>query len=111
MAKLTHGGESGVSTPNRQTVFGVVLLAGLELLLATTYVAVRAVRITNPLILVYPFLWVNVSLLAILTADPEPETTRQRLVGVGIAGGYFLVLGYFGGLYGLGNGMIPLHVD
>lgn len=89
MVELIHGGESGIFTPNRQTVFGFVHLTGLDFLLAGTYVLARAIRITNPLILLYPFLWIDVNLLAVLTTIPHPETTRQRLIGIGIAGGNF----------------------
>ena len=104
MSGLTHGSRIRHLVPDRTTVLGLLLLVGFELLLTGTYVAVSGVRITNPLILIYPFIWIDVSLLAVITTDPNPENTRQRLVALGIAAGYFLVLGYFGGLYGLGMG-------
>lgn len=111
MSGLTHGSRIQHHLPDRTTMLWLALLVGVELLLVGTYVAVRDVRITDPLILVYPFIWIDVSLLAIRTTDSNPESTRQRLIGLSIAAGYFLVLGYFGGLYGLGNGMVPLRID
>lgn len=111
MSGLTHGSRIRHLTPDRPAVLGFLLLVGFELLLAGTYVAVREARITNPLLLIYPFIWIDVSLLAVITTNPDPENTRQRLVALGIGTGYFLVLGYLGGLYGPGNGMVPLHID
>lgn len=97
-------------SPARSTLFGAVLVVGFELLLVGTYLAVRDVRITDPLVLVYPFLWIDASLLALLTTTPATGSRRQQFVALGVAVGYFLVLGYFGGLYGIGSGTVPLHV-
>lgn len=111
MSGLTNANRVLNFVPDRTTLLGLATLVGFELLLVGMYVAVSDVRITDPLILVYPFIWIDVSLLAVLTTNPSPETTRQRLVGASIAVGYFLVLGYFGGLYGAGNGMVPPRID
>lgn len=97
--------------PDWRVALGGSLLLVLELVLAGTYVTVQDVQITNPPFLVYPFLWIDVGLLAVLTTAPTPDSARHRLVGIGVAAGYFLVLGYFGGLFGVGNGTVPLHVD
>ncbi|MFB6171196.1 MAG: hypothetical protein ABEJ23_01595 [Haloarculaceae archaeon] len=96
--------------PARTTVLALAGLAGLELLLVAVYLAVRNVVITDPLVLVYPFVWIDVSILAVWTATTPEVDRRKRLAGLGVAVGYFVVLGYFGGLYGVGSGMAPLHL-
>ncbi|MFB6080496.1 MAG: hypothetical protein ABEJ81_05820 [Haloferacaceae archaeon] len=111
MSGVTPSTRLGEIRPDRSTAFALALLVGVEALLAVTYVAVRDVVITNPLVLVYPFVWIDVGLLAVATTNPASGTGRQRLAALAIAAGYFLALGYFGGLYGPGGGMTPLHVN
>ncbi|WP_266076079.1 DUF7546 family protein [Haladaptatus caseinilyticus] len=50
--------------------------------------------------LLYPFIWINVALFAVWKTNPIARNDRDRLVGLGIAAAYFLVLGYVGGLFG-----------
>jgi len=96
---------------DRETARWLAVAVALEVLVIVTYVTVFAATITNPLILVYPFVWIDVALLAAYTTTPPPVASRRRLVGLAIAAGYLVVLGYFGGLFGLGQNMVPLHVD
>jgi len=90
-------------------VVAVVLFC--EALLAVTYAARPDVRITNPLILVYPFVWIDVGVLAVLATELPQTTSRRRYLGAAVATGYFVVLAYFGGLLGAGAGMVPLTVN
>lgn len=99
--------------PNRQMVLSTIAVLPLEILLVLGYVTIRDVRITDPLILVYPFLWINVSLWVLLTTTTDSSSRRDRHLATAIGIGYFLILAYFGGLLGFGTGarVIPLHID
>ncbi|PSP27357.1 hypothetical protein BRC65_06190 [Halobacteriales archaeon QH_2_65_14] len=92
-------------TPSR--VFGrrdVRLLAVavlVELLLLALYFAVRPERPTNIRYTLYPFVWLNVGLLAVINVDVPSASRRHRLVAVAVAGLYFLFLLALAGLVGL----------
>lgn len=60
---------------------------------------------------VYPFVWIDVALLALATTTPPAGSRRRRLVAAVVAAGYFLVLAYFGGLVAAGAGTAPLQVN
>ena len=94
-----------------ETVRILILLVGIEALLVGVYVLTANVEITDPTMFVYPFVWIDASMLALLTTDPPQGSTRQRVVGGIIAGGYFLLLAYFGGLFGAGSGGVAFHVN
>lgn len=97
--------------PSRSLVAGLALLVGAELLLAGIYVATRSVTIRNPLVLAYPFVWIDVSLLALYGAESHAGSASQRLAGLVVAGGYLLVLCYVGGVVGRGTELHTLYVD
>lgn len=54
--------------------------------------------------LLYPFVWINVAGLAVLYTTPTAERRRRRYGAAAVAVGYFLVLGYVGGLFGPAHG-------
>ncbi|MFB6124710.1 MAG: hypothetical protein ABEJ59_01960 [Halanaeroarchaeum sp.] len=92
----------------------LAVLAGLvvaEALLVGTYVATTSARITDPVVFVYPFVWIDASVLAVLAFDGPSGTRRQKAVAGVLGVGYFIVLAYFGGLVGPGSGGVPLHVN
>jgi hypothetical protein len=62
-------------------------------------------------VLLQPFVWINVGLLAVLTTRPPPTSARRRYVGLAVAVGYFLLLSYFGGLLagGMGSGFVGVN--
>ena len=91
-------------------VVGAVALL-VEALLAVEYAARPDVTVTDWLILLYPFVWIDVGVLAVLTTHTPRTTRRRRYVGLVVAGGYLAVLAYFGGLLGAGSSMVPFHVD
>ena len=99
--------------PTRLTSLSAIVVLQLEILLVLGYIMIRDVRITEPLILVYPFLWTNVSLWALLTTTADSSSRRYRHLPTAVGVGYFLILAYFGGLLGFGTDvrMIPLHID
>ncbi|MFB6165421.1 MAG: hypothetical protein ABEJ31_09715 [Haloarculaceae archaeon] len=92
--------------PERETLLWAALLVNAELLVMLVYLGTTdggprslwALRFW-----VYPFVWIDVGLLAVLATSPAPTTDRQRYVGAAIAVGYFAVLAYTGGLIGPGT--------
>jgi hypothetical protein len=70
----------------------------IETVVVGWYVLYQPVRITDPLVLVYPLVWINASLLALWLTDAPDATRRLRLIGALLGVGYFLVLAYVGGL-------------
>jgi hypothetical protein len=92
--------------PRRGTIIGGAVLVNSELLLLLIYfIATSSVPSSEQFMFyAYPFIWINVALWALWRVDVSITSRRQRLIAGLIAAGYFLVLGYLGGLYGLGLG-------
>ena len=79
------------------------LVLAAELALVTAYVAVTDVIVTEPRYVVYPFVWINVGLWAMIRTDLPSVAGRQRWLARAMAGGYLLLLSWAGGilLFGL----------
>ena len=74
-----------------------------ELLLVMLYLLVVQGAATDPLLLTFPFVWLNVAGWVLLTVRPAPAPARRRAVAGAVALGYGLLLGYVGGVFGLGG--------
>jgi len=84
------------------------LVVAAELALVTAYVATTGVIITEPRYVVYPFVWINVGLWAMVRTDLPVVEGRQRAVATALAGGYLLLLSWAGGILLLGlSGPLP----
>lgn len=89
---------------HRRTIIGALLLVNAEFIAVALYILTAPVTITGLAFLIYPFIWINVALWAVWRVS-VPRTNRRRRLVAGLIGvGYFLVLGYLGGLYGSGLG-------
>ena len=89
---------------DRGTLWWAAVVVNLELLALSAFLLFGRGRITNPLpTVVYPMLWINVSLWAVATtATPGGSPRRRRLAAlVGVA--YFLVLAWVGGVVSPGH--------
>lgn len=84
-------------------VWGVVLL--VEGLLVAAYLQVAPGTVTDPWILVYPFVWINVGVWAIITTDPPAVSRRQWWIAAIIGVAYFVVLAVVGGLVNPGHAL------
>jgi hypothetical protein len=92
--------------PRRETVLWGALILNLELLLLASYAVLADTRLVGPLAVRYwlfPLVWINVGLWAIVRTRPTPTAPRQRRIAAAIAVGYFGVLAYFGGVIGLAS--------
>lgn len=84
------------------------LLVAAELALVSAYVAATDVIILEPRYVVYPFVWINVGLWAIVRTDLPVVEGRKRAVAAAMAGGYLLLLSWAGGILFLGlSGPLP----
>ncbi len=70
----------------------------VEIVVVGWYILYEPVRITDPMMLVYPLVWINASLLALWITDSPDTTWRYRWIGRVVAAGYFILLAYAGGL-------------
>lgn len=86
----------------RTARLGAVLLA-FEAAAVGLYLLSADVRITDPLILVYPLIWINVGLWAVWRTDRPRASDRRRLAVGLLAIGYFGVLAAVGGVLDLSH--------
>jgi hypothetical protein len=85
----------------RRDLHLLAALAVVEFCMLAGYFAVRPERPTVLRYTLYPFVWINVALLAAFHVD-VPDTTRRRsLLAAAVASLYFLVLLYLTGLIGV----------
>jgi hypothetical protein len=76
-----------LSLPRRAVLVVGVLLA-LELLLLAWYLGTTTATVFAPRYLLYPFVWVNVGVLAVLGTAPVTGPSRRRLLAGVAATGY-----------------------
>lgn len=98
------GGWLNRYRPRAETMLYWSFVISGEALLASGYVLMSNVRITNHLVLVYPFVWINTGIWAVLRANPSSTYLRRRVAAILLSSGYFLVLTYFGGLLAFADG-------
>ena len=77
-------------------------VVGAELLAVLIYLATSATTITEPRYAVYPFVWINVGLLAVARTSLPSRGRRVRVLALAGASAYLLALLYLGGLLRLG---------
>jgi len=88
---------------SRTSILYAGIVLNVEAILVVLYWTATPTTITNPLIVVYPFVWINLSLWAVRSVD-RPVASRRRRLGVGaLTGLYFAVLIVAGGLIGPGH--------
>ncbi|GGK81427.1 MULTISPECIES: DUF7546 family protein [Haloarcula] len=91
------------AVPDTRSLVTWAAVLNAEFILVLGYVLNTAQPATDPFLLVFPFIWLNIAGLVFLRVRPE-LTDRRRTVGSAvIALGYLLVLGYVGGVYGTGG--------
>lgn len=85
--------------PSPLTVLFWTAVLALEAALVLTYVTIQNAQLG--LFHVYPFVWINVGGWVLWKTSLPAAPRRRHLLAGGIAGVYFLVLGFLGGLYGI----------
>ncbi|MFC6731284.1 hypothetical protein [Haladaptatus sp. DYSN1] len=90
-----------VAQARRALPMGVTFWAALfaiELLAVLAYLTLPTTTVSSYRYLVYPFLWINVGLWAVVHAKPIRPTRPVRILALCIAGVYFFVLAFLTGL-------------
>jgi hypothetical protein len=75
-----------------ETVATWTLVLFTEFLVVSGYLAVTPTSVEHVRYVVYPFVWINVGVLAATSIDANPQNRRHRAVGSLVAVGYFVVL-------------------
>lgn len=91
------------AVPSTRSLVTWAAVLNAEFILILGYVVNASEPATDPFLLVFPFIWINVAALVFIRVRPAPIKRRQTLVGAVVALGYLLVLGYVGGVYGTGG--------
>lgn len=97
----------------RRTVLWVGLVLAVESLVVLAFAVasdVRPASLSAVRLWIYPWVWINVSVWAVLRTSPADAPTRTRRLAALAAVVYFGVLAYAGGLVGHAHGPTPLRV-
>ena len=89
--------------PGRAQALVGSAVVGAEVLAVVGYLLFADVRVTDPLILVYPLVWINVGLWAVWRTRPPAAGRRRRLAVGAVALAYLGVLAAVGGVIGWGH--------
>ena len=89
--------------PDNQSLLKWGVVVNTEILLVLLYVLLLDGAATDPVLLGFPFVWLNVAAAVLLYVRPAPAATRRRAVAALAALAYALVLGYVGGVFGIGG--------
>jgi len=87
--------------PRSLAIWGIVL--NTELILVLLYVFLLPGAATDPVLLTFPFVWLNVAGMVLLYVRANPVPARRRAIAAAVGVGYGLLLGYVGGVFGLGG--------
>lgn len=90
-----------IPRPRRSTVVWGLVLVNVEALFVLTYLAITG-RSYDLAFLLFPFVWIDVGLWALVRTDPPAASLRRRRIGAALAIGYFLALGFLGNMLALG---------
>ena len=80
-------------------------LVAVELLLLGAYFAVSSRTVLAPRYVLYPLVWIDVAVLAVLAVDRPRVTGRRRLVALAVGVAYFGLVASLDGTIGLGTEM------
>ena len=89
--------------PDTRSLVTWAAVLNAELILVLGYVVNTARPATDPFLLLFPFVWLNIAGLVFLRVRPELTSRRRTLASAAVGLGYLLVLGYVGGVYGTGG--------
>ena len=86
------------------------LLVNTYLVMVLAYHVLSPNEITSLTPVLVPIVWIAVGLWAIARASPPAASQRERTVALAVATLYFGLLGFFGGLWGVGVADYPTSV-
>lgn len=86
-----------IPRPQRSTIVWGLVLVNVQALFVLTYLAITG-RSYSLDFLIFPFVWINVGLWALVRTDPPDAPPRRRGIAAVLAICYFLVLGFLGNM-------------
>lgn len=90
-------------SPSRGALAGIALIVAAQLLLLWIYLASFGVGLA--MFHLYPIIWITVSCWVVWQARPTGSSGRRELLAAAIAGAYFLLLAWLGGLVSPGTAL------
>jgi len=93
--------------PRRETLLWGALLVNAEVILLILYATLADATLLSAeglRLWLYPFVWINVGLWAVLRTTPVPAPPRRRGLVAVLAVGYVALLSYAGGMVGHAHG-------
>jgi hypothetical protein len=102
----------------RPELWWLALLVAVEAVGVVGYLALTNTSVQAVRYVLYPFVWINVGVVAVGYVSPRPTTRTAHRVAAGLAGGYFVILALLAGLVsvdvaallGAGHGHSHAHV-
>lgn len=88
-------------TPTPASAIVWTAVVAVELLVVLWYTQAMNARLMH--FHLYPFVWLNLSVWVVWHTSTPAAPQRRRWIARSIAGGYFLVLAYFGGIVRAGH--------
>lgn len=102
MAHRTANRRSNAIPSGDARLMGAVV--AVEGLLVAAYFGLTPAEPTGLRYVLYPFVWIDVGLWAVLRTTPPTGSRRGRWLALGVAATYFLVLAVVSGLVGIPTG-------
>ncbi|PSP33275.1 hypothetical protein BRC64_03990 [Halobacteriales archaeon QH_10_67_22] len=99
--------------PGRETLLTWALVVNTELLLVVVYAVLgnsEPVSLAGFRLWVYPWIWINVAVWAVLRTNPGPASAGTRRIAAALAVAYVGLLAYVGGLVGPGGDVTTFRV-
>ncbi|WP_435347534.1 DUF7546 family protein [Haloarchaeobius sp. HRN-SO-5] len=87
-----------------ETTLWFGLLCALELFAVVGYFRVTSAELTSVRYVLYPFVWINVGLYAVVGTRLVAASRRHRVAAAVVASTYFLLLAWLVGMVGLQSG-------
>lgn len=97
--------------PRTSTLLYGAALVNAEVLLVLAYLLVASPEVGSAFGLVYPFVWINVGLWAIVRTRPVARERRHRYLAGAVSGAYLLALFALGGLLWTAHPEAPTGFD
>lgn len=96
-------GVAALGDGRGRTLLYTAVVANTLILFVLWYALTSGRPVTR--IWLYPVVWITVGAWALFRASPPPTDRRSRFAAATLAAGYFLVLSFVGGLFGLSGGV------
>lgn len=99
----TTGATIADRLPDGESLVRIGVVVNTEIILVLAYVLLAEEPATDPVVLTFPFVWLNVAGLVFAFVRPPSASTRRKWVALAVAVAYALVLAYVGGVFGTGG--------